>query len=219
MATIKAESKGLDIDVYRASLTPKELSSLRRSLAKRANQRLVRLERASSKVTGESYKEIGAAPIAYDYLKKKGRTRFVEKLDSGLTYDQERMEVTKLQAFLSSKTSLVSGIRDIERKRIETFESGKYGSYADTGKERKGLKFASTKEFYEFFQSSTFRDLKSSGFTSEQIIEQYDNAMETYKGASEDALKALEEALDLWRHKGKLSLKELIAASGGKKLT
>lgn len=214
----KTESKGLNVDVYRSSLSPTQISELRRTLAKRANQRLVRLERATSKISDERFNTIGAAPIAYEYLKKTGRRRFTEKLNAGLTYDQERTEVIKLQAFLSSKSSTVQGLRDIERRRIETFESGRYGSYADTGKARKKINFASTKEFYDFFQSSTFRDLRSAGFSSEQIVEEYDTALERYEGAGEEAIKALEEALEIFREKGKVTLKDLRAAAGGKPL-
>lgn len=207
------------IDVYRASLTPDALMSLRRKLAKRANQRLVRLERATSRITGESYNEIGAAPLAYDYLSRQDRRRFSERLDPGQSYESLKREVTVLQGFLTSKSSTVSGIRSIEESRIRTFESGKWGSYDVTGKKRRGLKFSSTKEFYEFLQSGTFRELLQSGFSSEQIIESYDEAVETYAGKQEEALNALSEALDTFRAKGRGSLKELRAAAGGKRLT
>lgn len=214
-----ATSKGEDIDVYRVSMTPTELRKLRRSLAKRANQRLIRLERATSKVTGESLSEIGAAPIAQSYLSRTGRRRFTEKLESGLSYEQERQEIIKIQAFLKSKTSLVSGVREVERKRIEVFESGKYGSYKDTGKLNRKLNFSSTKEFYDFFHSSTFKELMGAGFSSEQIIERYDEAMERFKGKNEEALNVLEDALQTFREKGSITLKDLQAAVKGKKLT
>lgn len=198
-----------DIDVYRASLTPQDLAQVRRTLAKRANQRLVRLERATSKVTGEEYGNIGAAPIAREYLSRTGRRRFTESLKTDMSYEEQRREIVNLQAFLQSKSSTVQGIRDIERQRIETFESGKWGSSKWTGKERRTLKFASTKEFYDFFQSSVYKELLADGFTSEQIIEAYDTARETYDGSDEEAMNALEEALRKFREKGGISLKEL----------
>ena len=217
MAKAKATTKGLDIDIYQASLTPKEITKLRRSLAKRANQRLVRLERAKSKISGERYSDIGAAPIAKEYLSHKKRNRFLESTKP-MSYDEERREISVLQSFLKSKSSLVSGIRDIERRRVEKFESGQYGSYDVTGKKRRELIFASTKEFYDFIHSSLYSDLKNSGFTSEQVVAEYDTARETYEGSDEEAYQALQAALDKFREQGSISLKELREFSGGKAL-
>lgn len=213
----KSESKGLDINPYTASMTPKELTKLRRSLAKRANQRLVRLERATSRISGERYVDIGAAPIAKEYLSYKKRNRFLESTKP-MSYEEERREVSVLQSFLKSKSSLVSGLRDIERKRIEKFESGQYGSYDVTGRKRRGLKFASTKEFYDFLTSGLFKELQNSGFSSDQILEEYDTARETFKGSADDAFNALSEALEKFRQQGNISLKELRAAARGQPL-
>lgn len=217
--SITPSAKGEDIDVYRVSMTPTEMKKLRRSLAKRANQRLVRLERATSKVTGERLSEIGAAPIAQSYLSRTGRRRFTENLESGFTYEQERREIINLQAFLKSKTSLVSGVRDVERRRIDVFESGKYGSYKDTGKLNRELKFSSTKEFYDFFKSSTYKELIGAGFSSEQIRETFDEAIERHNRDAQEALNVLEAALDSFREKGSITLKDLKKAASGKKLT
>lgn len=215
-----AETSGLKVNVYKESMTPDALASLRRTLAKRANQRLVRLERASSKVTQETYAGIGASEIAYDYLdrQKSGKKRFTEAKDAAMSYDQMRREVTVLQNFLSSKSSLVSGMREIENTRLNTFESGKWGAYARTGKLQRKLKFANLKEFYQFFNSSQFAELKRMGFSSEQIIESYDEAKETYKGSEEEAMDAMEEALKQFREKGRGDLKSLRRAAGGKPL-
>lgn len=213
----KAESKGLDINPYTASMTPTELTKLRRSLAKRANQRLVRLERATSRISGERYVDIGAAPIAKQYLSHKKRNRFLES-KKPMSYEEERREVSVLQSFLKSKSSLVSGLRDIERKRIEKFESGHYASYDVTGRKRRGLKFASTKEFYDFLTSGLFKELQSSGFSSEQILDEYDTARETFNGSADEAFNALSEALEKFRQQGNISLKELRAAARGQPL-
>lgn len=219
-----AQVKDTLINVWKESMTPKDLQALRRKLAKRANQRLVRLERATSKVTGETYAGIGASEIAYNYLEnnykqvKGGVKRFSERLDAVTDYTQLRREVSALQNFLESKSSLVSGLREIESSRIRTFESGDWGSAKYTGKSRRKLLFASTKEFYDFIHSDTFRELKGNGFTSEQIVESYDTARETYKGSDKEALEALQEALETFREKGKGTLKELKAAAGGKPL-
>lgn len=208
----------LELDVYQASLTPTKLSQVRRTLAKRANQRLLRLERATSNVTGERYSEIGAYPKAMSYLERTGRRRFDERSRTKMDYDEQRREVIELQAFLSSKTSTVQGIREIEQERIKTFGSGKWGSYQWTDQERRALQFASTKEFYEFLNSSIYKELKSSGFTSDQLIEVYDEARERYQGRDREVLLKLTEALDRFRAQGSISLKELREAAGGRNL-
>lgn len=216
----KAKQGDLELDVWHKSYTPSELQAYRRKLAKRANQRLVRLERAKSSVSGESLSGIGASEQAYAYLggQKKGKRRFTERLDSGLSDFALKREIAVLQGFLSGKSSLVSGMREIEEKRVKTFESGKWGSASYTDGERRKLKFADTKEFYDFFHSDTYRNLSSQGFTSEQIVEAYDAARETGKGADEEAMAALERALEEFRAKGRATLKDLRAAARGQPL-
>ena len=106
-----------------------------------------------------------------------------------------RREISVLQGFLGSKTSLVSGIREIEAKRISTFESGNWGKTSRyTGKARREIKFASTKEFYDFLSSKTFQGLKNSGYTSEQLVEIYDEARESEE--ADEVLEKMEEALE-----------------------
>lgn len=207
----------LSKDVWRGSYSENELQAYRRKLAKRANQRLVRLERASSNISGEAYIDIGAGEKAKSYLARKGRNRFSESKTVKADYYQLRQEIIQLQSFLQSKSSTVSGIREIEAKRIKTFESGKWGSGKYTDGDRKRLQFASTKEFYDFFHSETFRKLLDAGFTSEQIIEAYDVARETYEGSDEEAIAALQGALEEFRSKG-ASLKVLRAAAKGQSL-
>lgn len=213
----KAKQEDLELDVWHKSYTPRELQAYRRKLAKRANQRLVRLERAKSSVSGESLSGIGASEQAYAYLggQKKGKRRFTERLDSGLSDFSLKREIAVLQGFLSGKSSLVSGMREIEEKRVKTFESGNWGSAKYTDGERRRLKFSDTKEFYDFFHSETYRDLYSQGFTSEQIVEAYDVARDTGNGADEEAMEALERALEEFRAKGRATLKDLRAAARG----
>lgn len=216
----KAKQEDLSLDIWHRSYTRKDLLEYRRKLAKRANQRLLRLERAKSGITGEPLSGVGASEIAYAYLESqyKGRRRFQERLDSPLKDNALKMEISTLQSFLEAKSSLVSGMRAIEESRVKTFESGRWGSGKYTDGERRRLKFASTKEFYDFFHSDTFRNLSGQGFTSEQIIEAYDKARETGDGADEAALEALQEALETFRAKGRATLKDLRAVVSGKAL-
>lgn len=200
----------LSLDVYRGSYTLTELQNIRRTLAKRANQRIVRLERGKSSITGESWNEFGAVIDVYSYLESSyGKKRFKESAKSLTDKAKLRREITVLQAFIGSKTSTVAGMREIERKRVQSFESGKWGTaFKTSGRRERRLKFASTKEFYNFLNSETFIGIVSSGFTSEQIIDIYDSARSNTAN-NDDVLSAMEDALKAYREKGNASLKDL----------
>ena len=88
--------KEVSIDIYRESMSLTDMQALRRKLAKRANQRIVRLERASSKITGEAFNEFGAVTDAYSYLErqKKGRKRFQERADAITDTMELRREIS-----------------------------------------------------------------------------------------------------------------------------
>lgn len=211
--TVK-NKEDLTADVYRGNYSFDELQRMRRTLAKRANQRMVRLEREKSPVTGESYKTYGAITEAYFYLnkQKEGRRRFREQLNAFTDIETIRREITALQGFLGRKTSLVSGHRDIERKRLETFGTGKWGTkWKKTGIPNRPLHFANNKEFYDFLNSETFKGLVSTGFTSEQLVELYDSARVSLGEEAETDLiaNAMATALDEYRSKGNASLKDL----------
>lgn len=207
--TTKIGGKGSDINVYTGTFKPGELEKLRRALAKRANQRIVRLERASSHITGESFSDFGAITYAREYLKE--RKRFSEQKDymKG-DFNSLRREITVLQSFLGSKSSTVKGMRDIENKRIKAFETGKWGKLNRIdGQTRRRIEFASTKEFYEFLNSSTFHALVKSGFTSEQVVELYDQARMNFEGRDEEVIRRMEDALEAYREGQKISLKDI----------
>lgn len=211
--TVK-NKEDLTADVYRGSYSMDELQRMRRALAKRANQRIVRLERGQSKVTGEKWNTFGAVTDVYDYLnkQKEGRTRFRENKNALTDIQSLRREITVLQGFLGRKSSLVSGMKEIENKRINTFETGKWGTkWKKTGIPNKPLHFASNKEFYDFLNSETFKGLVSTGFTSEQLVELYDSARVRLgdKAEADAVSNAMSDALEEYRNKGNASLKDL----------
>ena len=175
------------------SANAKELNTIRRTLAKRANQRLVRLERAYSSITGESYATYGAIDYAREYLQKIGRNRFSEKKDYTDDFNLLRIEILQLQKFLSSKSSTVLGQREIEQKRIKSFES-------------KGIRFSGNKEFYDFLNSKDYSDLTKQ-FDSDKIVEYYDLARENM--SDDQARRILSKAVDDMRSKENYSLKDL----------
>lgn len=184
--------------IYQESHSKDELKEIRRKLAKRANQRIVRLERATSNITGESYASYGAIDQVNYYL--KGKRRFSENLKYTDDVDLLKREINELQKFLESPSSLVSGQRAIEKKRQETFASGKWGTGGATGV---SLKNANNKEFFNFLNSNTFHNLVSKGFTSEQIIELYDAALERDKRTTPESItRRLEQAYEEWKYTG-----------------
>lgn len=197
------------INIYQSDLGVKGLQKLRRTLAKRANQRLVRLERANSNITGESYASYGAAQYAYEYLERTGRNkRFSEKQEFSSDRYTLQWEISKLQDFLTSKSSTVVGQRDIEKKRVSSFEKGEWGMQWKTqGVRAKSISFASNREFYDFLNSSAFNDLKKAGFDSDTVLQ----IMELAKDKMEFSkiVEKIESALEEFREKGNADLKTL----------
>lgn len=198
------------IDIQSTKLSVAELQLIRKTLAKRANQRLVRLERATSTVTGESYAGYGAAEIAYDYL--KGTKKFKE--DQPLRYTESfgysadtsfiKKEILSLQKFLTSKSSTVKGQREIEQKRIKTFSSGDWGTGGHNPFEA-----ASNKEFFDFLNSDTLENLVGSGLTSEDIVDVYVRAVDTIDKHDEVMSKLAQALEDFQSQKTKVSVKAL----------
>lgn len=202
-----------------------ELAATRRKLAKRANQRLLRLERSASPVTGQPY-HAGAYDIALEYLRETGRgKRFSESINYLKTKDEEtgetayniyrlKREILELDTFLHSKTSTVSGNKAAEKKRIETFTGADWGLDAET---------VASKEFYDFLQSNVYDYFLKNSFTSEQLIDIYNSYRE--KGAKDrDIIEGLEElkksqqernAEDRTGNVPEISLKDTIEALNG----
>lgn len=188
-----------------------ELIALRVQLAKRSNQRLVRLERSESIVSGDAYRA-GAYDLAIAYLKtskdqiggkyrfseSKNYTKHISETTGKTAYDLYRIkrDILEMERFLSSKSSTVSGNREIERKRIETFEANGISE-----------EVATDDEFYDFLNSNAYEYFTLNQFTSEEIVDIYN----TFREAGLNAQK-IQQAFD--------ELKELdrekLAASDGK---
>lgn len=171
------------------------LRQVRRSLAKRANQRMVRLGRAVSPITGELYSSYGAEVLAQEYLSKQGRTRYTESIKVG-DYKQVKQDIYSLQTFLASESSLVGtadpegyGQRSIEQRRINTFSSGNWGSGDNIS-----VTFAKNKNFYNFLNSRSFKTL-SDLFDSETILELYQTARVSNKLDNKKVVKKFNEAV------------------------
>lgn len=170
------------IDMRKASsYNLAELNKLRRRLAKRANQRLREIERA-----GYTEAYVYATTMS-GYLLPTERTRFYEG-----TRQQDlftlREELNELRWFLNAKTSTVGGIRKFERKTSEQF--------ANLPSFRK-----SPDLFWKYMSSASVKHLKALGYSSEELIEFFDYAMENRVGYDEimRSLKDFERnEIDSW---------------------
>lgn len=187
--------QALTADVYGNQYSTAQLQEIRRKLAKRANNSLRDLARNSSPITGEVYNSYGAAVDALDYLKARNRRYFSESLTLTENRTVLKAEIQRLQYFLTRPSHTVKGQREIEQKRIETFE-------------KKGIHFASSKEFYQFLNSGTFQSLRKLQYSSEQLIEDYERARE--QGMTNDqVMEKLSSALDAFRKGEKVTQKNL----------
>lgn len=187
--------QALTADVYGNKYSTVQLQEIRRKLAKRANNSLRDLARNSSPITGEAYNSYGAAVDALDYLKARNRRYFSESLALTENRTVLKAEIQRLQYFLTRPSHTVKGQREIEQKRIETFE-------------KKGIHFASSKEFYQFLSSETFQSLRKLQYSSEQLIEDYERARE--QGMTNDqVMEKFSNALDAFRKGEKVTQKNL----------
>lgn len=194
-------------DIYRTSISTAELKAIRRTLAKRVNQRLVRLERATSEVTGESLANIWAGERIGKELERLGRNRFAEQLSpKDYTRRDIQAEIIKLKTFLDYKSSTVAGARKTERQRLAAFENKGLGSVA---RER---------EFYDFINSGAYKTLVKSTLTSEQVQDFY-NRKYTEGATGEEIQAMFDEYLEQVDRSptGEITYKGLMKSLGIKK--
>lgn len=94
-----------------------------RKLAKRANQRMVRIERWESDNSSYAYNN------AQDYLESKGRNRFKEN-PTKMTESELQSELYRINKFLEAKTSTKSGTLEVIKNKKETtkeYAKNKFG--------------------------------------------------------------------------------------------
>lgn len=135
---IPLATSGLNININ--LLTTSEQLELRRKLAKRINQRMVRLEKKGLTK--------GAAYADYQDLLNKffgGVKRIPE--NKNIYKRLPRTELKAMQALLREKTSTVQGWREIMDARVRTI------------KERYGIEFKNNYELYDFITSLEFKNL------------------------------------------------------------
>lgn len=132
-------------------LTTREVLDLRQKLAKRINQRMLRLEKA-----GFTEKQGGAYADYLDILNRfyGGKKRIPE--NRNIFKSRPESEVKAMQALLKEKTSTVQGWYEVLEKRKK-----KLSEY--------GIEFKDTTEMSLFFKSYAF-DLISRLYSSKQAI-------------------------------------------------
>ena len=145
---IPLATSGLNININ--LLTTSEQLELRRKLAKRINQRMVRLEKKGLTK--------GAAYADYQDLLNKffgGAKRIPE--NKNIYKSLPRTELKAMQALLREKTSTVQGWGEIMDARVRTI------------KERYGIEFKDNYELYDFITSLEFKNL-SKLYDSKQAL-------------------------------------------------
>lgn len=168
-----------------------EMLAIRNRLAKEANARLKRLEKASSKVTGEGYDTYGAYQQYAAKVLKMDKPRFeIKKKEDN--WNTIRKEISQIQRFLRAKSSTVTGMREIEAKRIATFMR------VDGKKRKRAIKSAKNKEFYDFLNSGLLGNKLNPYFDSEKVVEWYEMAIENGK-SSDEIIKIMNDAFNEYK--------------------
>lgn len=157
--TERITTKGQSVDPYK--INEKELARLYTSLAKRLNQRMLRLEKAGfTSESGGAYADYNVILKKFGYKKRIREKIKLDYSDRNVLYMQVssmRKQVKMMQYILREKSSTVPGWNSIIKKRRE-----KLSEY--------GLEFKDTSEMSAFFQSYTF-ELISLLYSSKQAVE------------------------------------------------
>ena len=178
----------INIDVRQGGYTLEELDRMRRKLAKRANARLLSLERA-----GRDY---WAYDIAQQYLNARNRRRFSERAFKGSVRNAVR-ELEEIISFLNSASSTITGSKAIEDKIKSSFA-------------RKGVNVSElgSRDFFDFLDWYNSDKRGRSKIQSAIAIDFYNKAIQQGK-SREDVETAIEQF-----KQGRASLRDMYAANG-----
>lgn len=182
----RVEQYGLAIDLRGQKYDIEEVRKLRKKLAKRANARLLTLEKHG--YTKNAYR------IATRYTEEtRGKKRFSESMLKKVGIEYLRDEIEALREFLTSKSSTIKGNKEIEKERLEFFRGVR-----KVDKEGKltglGLEISDSEEFFKFLNSAEYKALANKMISSSVLMEFYDGVKESNENVKyEELLKALEE--------------------------
>ena len=182
----KVQQYGLTIDLRGQNYDIEEVRKLRKKLAKKANDRLLSLERHG--YTKNAYR------IATRYTEEtRGKKRFSEAMLKKAGIEYLRDEIEALREFLTSESSTIRGNKKIEKERLEFFRGVR-----KVDKEGKltglGLEISDSEEFFKFLNSAEYKVLANKMISSSVLMEFYDTVKESNEDVKyEELLKALEE--------------------------
>ena len=137
-------------------------------LSKRANQRLVRLERAFGKDTWASRKlknRLDTEPA--QAWTETGRVR----VNKSMTITQLRAAIKATKQFLNSQTSTVSGIKKVREKQIKSISKS-------LGTEEADLTYEEAETLYMMFEDTDFTFFVPRYLTASEFWGEIENAKE-----------------------------------------
>lgn len=169
-----------------------ELNKLRRKLAKRANSRLLALERAG--ITYGAYAQ--AAAYLSQIIEPGRKLRFSER--PKLPLKELRQQLYEMERFLNAQTSTIGGVHKFQSRVYQT-AAAKYGFDVGTATEA---------DYLSFVSSQAFQVSKKQGYiSSEELVEFFNYAAS--QGKTKAEIKAALDDLN----KGKIEdLQELYKA-------
>lgn len=166
METVRIDLRRKDIDI-------EAVRSIRRKLAKRANQRLRVLEK--NKLTKNAYR------VAAHYTQQtRGKDRFSEAKMVKADMRYLKQEILELERFLNSTTSTLSGYKKLKQQRLKVFREY-------------GLEVKDEQEFFDFLNSEIYKQLANKAISSDILQEFYDTVKSKKDAKKEEIQKALEK--------------------------
>lgn len=171
---------------------------------KAANQRLRRLETAAAegRTTGKGM----SYTYAMKYLSKMGRTRFKERAARMKAQDVQ-IELAQIHAFLHGHQSTVTGIKEAEKKRYQTYlQLGYKGTLEEFVNDAQTI-FALLEE--KGFGYQIGYELLTSAETEEQQRERVAKWLREIRGSDEEAKGAEGKILlEVLKEKGRKAKKQ-----------
>ena len=171
-------SEKIELDLRGDFTSLDDLNNLRVKLARRANSRLLRLEKKAIK-TDQKYIGWAYKPATRYTQKAYGSNRFSTRKKISDDPFEVIEEVEEIINFLNAKSSTPTGIRSIENQIIQTFRTKHH------------LTIKNPKEFLDFLANETFKDSKKN-LSSEQVQDFYDRTINDTKKDIQEIEKALE---------------------------
>lgn len=177
----------LDVNPFKDSLNMDELKRIRRRLAKRANSRMVALDKHPDLYSPTYDNQVTSFLETESYRAGYGRAkRFSEILNTKQKINDIRKEVVFLQNVLRTKNFSIGGARDYTKKMQSIFDEKGSGRNMNT--------FTFNREVGSFMSDQSYRMLASvlgSEFVQDFIVRAVEkgNSLETIKQKFDEYLE------------------------------